>query len=794
MEPARRRGDHHRRPRHPRGALDPRARPDLHLPRLPFSGSAPRQEPHHGAAHHAAGAQADAQVGLAGTWRPLHDHPRRHSRPRDRRRLGGRGCRLRACASRSRQPSRRRDARHRADRGHASFYSTARAQIQHHRGARRRRQAGRQGRFPCERGGPRRVEGVAAAARIRKLQGRVARDLGRHPFDQGRVYLSRRQLGSPRVRRTSPPGRDGVGDPLIFIRMIHFAATLSLAGAVIFGAVIAGAIMRQMGDAGAALLARLGLGALLAAALAGLSAKHVDLPRWAIAALLASAFAAALVHSGHAAATAGWLGTFHRAADGLHLIAASAWLGGLLPLALLLAAARREEISLALARDATLRFSTLGLISVGLLIATGIVNGWILAGSVPALIGTDYGRLLLAKVALFFAMVAVAAVNRLRLTPRLALAISSPPCGQALAHERDADGAPAAARTALGALARNSLVEATFGLAILVIVGALGTLPPGADVLQPTWPFAVRYSNAAFGDAELRAALVLALWAVGGGLLCGAMLILIGARARRAHPRLAPWLIAAGATVAIAGVAYFVPTLSLVTVEAYPTSFYAAPTGYSASSIVQGANLFATHCASCHGREGRGDGPAGRFLRVKPSDLTADHVDSHTDGDFYWWITNGIREVMPPFGFALDEQARWNVIDFVRANADAARLGRTGGKVTNVGYRAPDFSAACSDGSTVSRDRLHGRIAHLVIAGRSSTARVAQLVAHERDVVTIVIQLADVAAGTACRADDVELATVLAMFGGKDVGRSDGLEFLVDPAGMLRAAWSPGGK
>src|SRR5262249_26350942 len=100
-------------------------------------------------------------------------------------------------------------------------------------------------------------------------------------------------------------------------------------------------------------------------------------------------------------------------------------------------------------------------------------------------------------------------------------------------------------------------------------------------------------------------------------LLCGALLILIGARARRAHARLAPWLIAAGATVAIAGVAYFVPTLSLVTVEAYPTSFYVASTGYSASSIVQGANLFATHCASCHGREGRGDGPAGRFLRVK---------------------------------------------------------------------------------------------------------------------------------------------------------------------------------
>jgi len=397
-----------------------------------------------------------------------------------------------------------------------------------------------------------------------------------------------------------------VDDPLIFIRAVHFAATLTLAGALIFAAAVVGPIMRSMERGGEALrarllriawwsfaaalisgmawlvvlaadinerapseaffggivwtvllhttfghdwLARLVLAALLAAALGWISPKHLDLRRWAIAALLASAFAAAAVHSGHAAATAGWLGTFHRAADGLHLIAASAWLGGLLPLALLLTAARREEISLALAREATLRFSTLGLISVGVLIATGSVNGWILTSSVPALIGTDYGRLLLAKVALFLAMVAIAAINRLRLTPRLALTVSSPRCGEALLHERNANGAPAAARTALRALARNSVMEATLGLAILVIVGALGTTPPGLHVLQPTWPFAVRYSDAAFGDAELRGRLALAMWAIGGGLLCGALLTLIGAKARRAHPRLTPWLIAAGTAV-----------------------------------------------------------------------------------------------------------------------------------------------------------------------------------------------------------------------------------------------------
>ena len=65
---------------------------------------------------------------------------------------------------------------------------------------------------------------------------------------------------------------------------------------------------------------------------------------------------------------------------------------------------------------ATRRFSTLGLLSVGTLLATGLVNTWMLAGSLAALLETDYGRLLLPKIALFVAMVAIASINRLRLT------------------------------------------------------------------------------------------------------------------------------------------------------------------------------------------------------------------------------------------------------------------------------------------------------------------------------------------------------------------------------------------
>jgi hypothetical protein len=90
------------------------------------------------------------------------------------------------------------------------------------------------------------------------------------------------------------------------------------------------------------------------------------------------------------------------------------------------------------------------------------------------------------------------------------------------------------------------------------------------------------------------------------------------------------------------------------------------------------------------------------------------------------------------------------------------------------------------------RDDLRGRTAHLVITGRDAAERVRQLPAATRDLVTVAIPLEDVAIGSACRADDSELAKALAMFAGKDVGHSDGTEFLVDASGSLRAIWSPG--
>ena len=183
----------------------------------------------------------------------------------------------------------------------------------------------------------------------------------------------------------------------------------------------------------------------------------------AVTVLLAAAFVGTLAFAGHAIGGEGIEGVVHPAADVLHLIAAAAWVGALVPLALLLTMTGEDAGSLAIARTATLRFSTLGIVCVATLLLTGVVNSWYLVGNVSALTGTGYGQLLLCKLALFAAMVGIAAVNWSQLTPRLV---------------QNAD--VAIAQRARRQLRRNAAIEATLGAAIIAIVAVLGTLPPAS--------------------------------------------------------------------------------------------------------------------------------------------------------------------------------------------------------------------------------------------------------------------------------------------------------------------------
>src|ERR1700683_4013992 len=208
---------------------------------------------------------------------------------------------------------------------------------------------------------------------------------------------------------------------------------------------------------------------ILAGGLAGVSVAFMSAQgaksTWlkAAAVILSAAFVGSLAWAGHAIGGQGTEGILHPAADVLHLIAAAAWVGALVPLALFLAMTGQDADGLAVARTATLRFSTLGVVSVATILLTGIVNTWYLSGSIDALTETKYGHLLLIKIALFLAMAGVAAFNRLRLTPRLV-----------------DDPEMTAAQDARRQLCRNATLEAAMGAAIIAIVAALGTLPPGS--------------------------------------------------------------------------------------------------------------------------------------------------------------------------------------------------------------------------------------------------------------------------------------------------------------------------
>ena len=179
---------------------------------------------------------------------------------------------------------------------------------------------------------------------------------------------------------------------------------------------------------------------------------------------LGGAMLASIALTGHAQMEEGPDRLIHMGADGLHLLAAGVWLGALIPILVL----ARRPAGPEPAQDVELgrvlaRFSRMGTLAVATLVGSGLVNASFLVGSVRGLVSTDYGRLLMIKLALFAGMLGLAGHNRWRLTP-----------GLLASH-----GGPAAADLR-AALARQVLVEQVLGLLVLAIVALMGASDPAS--------------------------------------------------------------------------------------------------------------------------------------------------------------------------------------------------------------------------------------------------------------------------------------------------------------------------
>lgn len=422
----------------------------------------------------------------------------------------------------------------------------------------------------------------------------------------------------------------------------------------------------------------------------------------------------------------------------LHLLAAGAWLGALPALALLVRTAPPRQAA-ALARW----FSPLGKLSVAVLLGAALVQGWVMLGSLGGLFGTPYGLMLLVKLVLLAALLGFAWANRYRLAPAL----------------RGAEPAQAQRRLLL-----SLRLQALCGLAVLLAAGVLAGLPAAMHE-QPLWPFPWRPSLKLFAEPELAWELGWALAATAAG---GAALGLGLAWRRGRWPAL------------LAGLALLwlgAPSLGLLLVPAWPTSYYRSPTGFAASGIVAGAGLYQRHCASCHGAQGRGDGPAAAGLAVPPADLTADHLWDHPDGELFWWLTAGMtgprgEPVMPGFAPQLAEEERWALIDFLRArNAGLARR-ETGQWPRPVPL--PGFTALCDGRPVAAPEAWAGQVVRITLGPSAASPEPVPGLLEMH-------QGAPAAAG--CTSADAALGPALALLIGGEA--PPGSAFLVDASGML---------
>jgi len=79
--------------------------------------------------------------------------------------------------------------------------------------------------------------------------------------------------------------------------------------------------------------------------------------------------------------------------------------------------------------------------------------------------------------------------------------------------------------------------------------------------------------------------------------------------------------------------------------------------------------IYAQKCVSCHGPQGKGDGPAGKYLNPRPNDFAVSLKDKTDE-----WIAKsikgggvavGLSKVMPPYADLSDDQVK-ALVEYIR--------------------------------------------------------------------------------------------------------------------------------
>ena len=97
-----------------------------------------------------------------------------------------------------------------------------------------------------------------------------------------------------------------------------------------------------------------------------------------------------------------------------------------------------------------------------------------------------------------------------------------------------------------------------------------------------------------------------------------------------------------------------------------PVEYAGRTNPFGSEAVDEGAEIFKTNCATCHGPQGHGDGPAGQSLDPKPKDLS--ELQKIVGDDYLFWrISEGKPGTsMVAWKGILTEEQIWQVVSFIR--------------------------------------------------------------------------------------------------------------------------------
>ncbi len=481
----------------------------------------------------------------------------------------------------------------------------------------------------------------------------------------------------------------------------------------------------------------------------------------------------------------------------LHIVLAGVWFGALPAFLLILftnntGQQSREEVDQSSVQTLK-RFSVMAMPVMLGIIATGVIVADRTVDTIyGALVATEYGWLLLTKITLLVMVLMLAARARSTWLPFLA-------------EGRDS--------AVIGGQKLKKWVRIEFVLAALIVLIATilaNTIPAKHAIIQ-NWPYPFRFSIDAtweYPSVQMR------VW---GGV---ALLLLAGGVSvfGRTKKWVAKHRVGIPGVLVVCALAVILPSLA---VQAYPETYRNTPVPFDSISIANGAHFFAENCVLCHGPQGKGNGVLAKSFAKLPADLlTEPHTERHTAGDFFNWLTKGIPDTgMPGFADRLEEEDRWDVVNYIHAMSRGYQARLLNPKVVpnKPSLGPPNFSYSAHNGSSgILQDfRQQKSVLLVLFTWPESRARLDQLrnaydALSGADTEVLAVPMNDLDSQSMVEIT-ANIPFLVVTQGAKEItqsyilyrrtlGRPDllgegsipkHLEFLVDRFGYLRARWIP---